>query len=47
MPLTRWGFSFKQRLITTSLPKIVLFTQKIRRADDPMKISELLYKPNT
>ena len=38
--------NIKQRVLTTSLPKIVLLTQKIRRADDPMKIRELLDKLN-
>ena len=38
--------NIKQRVLTTNLPKIVLLTQKIRRADDPMKIRELLYKLN-
>jgi hypothetical protein len=33
-------------VLTTNLPKIALLTQKIRRADDPMKIRELLYKLN-
>lgn len=39
--------NIKQRVLTTNLPKIVLLTQKIRRADDPMKIRELLYKLNS
>lgn len=34
--------SIKQRVLSTSLPKIVTLTQKILRADDPMKIRELL-----
>jgi phosphotransferase system enzyme I (PtsI) len=38
--------NIKQRVLTTNLPKIALLTQKIRRADDPMKIRELLYKLN-
>ena len=38
--------NIKQRVLTTNLPKIVLLTQKIRRADDPLKIRELLYKLN-
>ena len=32
----------KQRVLTTSLPQIALLTQKIIRADDPMKTRELL-----
>ncbi len=38
--------NIKQRVLTTSLPKIALFTQKILRADDPMKVRELLDKLN-
>jgi phosphotransferase system enzyme I (PtsI) len=38
--------NIKQRVLTTNLPKIVLLTQKIRRADDPMKIRELLERLN-
>lgn len=38
--------SIKQRVLSTSLPEIVIFTQKILRADDPMKIRELLDKLN-
>jgi len=38
--------SIKQRVLTTSLPEIALFTQKILRADDPMKIRELLDRLN-
>lgn len=38
--------NIKQRVLTTSLPKIALLTQKILRADDPMKIRELLDKLN-
>lgn len=34
--------SIKQRVLSTSLPKIATLTQKILRADDPMKIRELL-----
>ena len=36
----------KQRVLTTSLPDIAPFTQKILRADDPLKIRELLDKLN-
>lgn len=36
----------KQRVLTTSLPEITLLTQKILRADDPIKINELLDKLN-
>jgi phosphotransferase system enzyme I (PtsI) len=36
----------KQRVLTTSLHEIASFTQKILRADDPMKIRELLDKLN-
>ena len=36
----------KQRVLTTSLPEITALTQKILRADDPIKISELLDKLN-
>ncbi len=36
----------KQRVLTTSLPDIASLTQKILRADDPMKIRELLGKLN-
>jgi phosphotransferase system enzyme I (PtsI) len=39
--------SIKQRVLTTSLPEITNLTQKILRADDPMKIRELLDKLNT
>ncbi len=38
--------SIKQRVLTTSLPEIAALTQKILRADDPMKIRELLDKLN-
>ena len=38
--------SIKQRVLTTNLPEIAPFTQKILRADDPMKIRELLDKLN-
>ena len=38
--------NIKQRVLTTNLPKIVLLTQKIKRADDPMKIRELLERLN-
>ena len=36
----------KQRVLTTNLPQITSLTQKILRADDPMKIHELLDKLN-
>lgn len=36
----------KQRVLTTSLPEIAALTQKILRADDPMKIRELLGRLN-
>jgi phosphotransferase system enzyme I (PtsI) len=36
----------KQRVLTTSLPDIVQLTQKILRADDPIKIGELLGRLN-
>ena len=36
----------KQRVLTTSLPEIASLTQKIVRADDPMKIRELLDRLN-
>jgi phosphotransferase system enzyme I (PtsI) len=36
----------KQRVLTTSLPEIATLTQKILRADDPMKIRELLDRLN-
>ncbi|MDD5180910.1 MAG: phosphoenolpyruvate--protein phosphotransferase, partial [Gallionellaceae bacterium] len=36
----------KQRILTTSLPEIAPLTQKILRADDPMKIRELLDRLN-
>ncbi len=39
--------NIKQRVLTTSLPAIAQFTQKILRADDPLKIRELLDKLNT
>ena len=38
--------SIKQRVLTTSLPEIAGLTQKILRADDPMKIRELLDRLN-
>ncbi len=38
--------SSKQRVLTTSLPEITALTQKILRADDPIKINELLDKLN-
>jgi phosphotransferase system enzyme I (PtsI) len=37
----------KQRVLTTSLPEITSLTQKILRADDPMKIRELLDRLNS
>jgi len=39
--------SIKQRVLTTSLPEVAALTQKILRADEPMKIRELLDKLNT
>ncbi|MDO8313229.1 MAG: phosphoenolpyruvate--protein phosphotransferase [Sideroxyarcus sp.] len=36
----------KQRVLTTSLPEIAALTQKIMRADDPIRIRELLDKLN-
>jgi phosphoenolpyruvate-protein phosphotransferase (PTS system enzyme I) len=39
--------SIKQRVLTTNLPEIANLTQKILRADDPMKIHELLDKLNS
>ena len=36
----------KQRILTTSLPEITPLVQKILRADDPLKIGELLGKLN-
>ncbi|MDE2117963.1 MAG: phosphoenolpyruvate--protein phosphotransferase [Betaproteobacteria bacterium] len=36
----------KQRVLTTSLPEIAALTQKILRADDPMRVRELLDKLN-
>ncbi len=38
--------SVKQRVLTTSLTEITALTQKIMRADDPMKIRDLLNKLN-
>ncbi|MBI5429312.1 MAG: phosphoenolpyruvate--protein phosphotransferase [Nitrosomonadales bacterium] len=38
--------SIKQRVLTTSLPEIASLTQKILRADDPMKIRDLLDRLN-
>ncbi|MFZ2161040.1 MAG: phosphoenolpyruvate--protein phosphotransferase [Sideroxyarcus sp.] len=37
----------KQRVLTTSLSEIAPFVQKIMRADDPMKIRDLLDRLNT
>jgi phosphotransferase system enzyme I (PtsI) len=39
--------AIKQRVLTTSLPEIAALTQKILRADDPLKIRELLDKLNS
>ena len=39
--------NIKQRVLTTNLPEIAQLSQKILRADDPMKIRELLDKLNT
>jgi phosphotransferase system enzyme I (PtsI) len=36
----------KQRVLTTSLPEVTTLTQKILRADDPVKIRDLLDKLN-
>jgi len=36
----------KQRVLTTNLPEVIPLTQKILRADDPMKIRELLDRLN-
>jgi phosphotransferase system enzyme I (PtsI) len=36
----------KQRVLTSSLPLIAAFTQKILRSDDPLKIRDLLDKLN-
>ena len=38
--------SIKQRVLTSSLPEVQPLTQKILRADDPMKIHDLLGKLN-
>jgi phosphoenolpyruvate-protein phosphotransferase (PTS system enzyme I) len=38
--------SIKQRVLTTSLPQIASLTQKILRADDPLKILDLLDRLN-
>jgi phosphotransferase system enzyme I (PtsI) len=38
--------SVKQRVLTTSLPEIATLIQKILRADDPLKIRELLNRLN-
>ena len=38
--------SIKQQVLTTSLPEIAALTQKIMRADDPLKIRDLLDKLN-
>jgi len=38
--------SVKQRVLTTSLPEIVTLTQRILRANDPLKIRELVEKLN-
>jgi len=39
--------NIKQRVLTTSLPEITSLTQKVLRADDPMKIRELLDRLNS
>jgi phosphotransferase system enzyme I (PtsI) len=39
--------SIKQRVLTTSLPEVSGLSQKILRADDPMKIRELLDRLNS
>ena len=39
--------SIKQRVLTTNLPEIANLTQKILRADDPMRIRELLDRLNS
>lgn len=39
--------SIKQRVLSTSLPDIATLTQKILRAEDPMKIRDLLGKLNS
>jgi phosphoenolpyruvate-protein phosphotransferase (PTS system enzyme I) len=39
--------SIKQRVLTTSLPQIASLTQKILRADDPLKILDLLDRLNS
>jgi len=39
--------SVKQRILTTNLPELAAITQKILRADDPLKIRDLLDKLNT
>jgi phosphotransferase system enzyme I (PtsI) len=36
----------KQRVLTTNLTEVVPIVQKILRADDPMKIRDLLDKLN-
>jgi len=38
--------SIKQRVLTTSLPELAALTQKILRADDPLRIRELLARLN-
>ncbi len=38
--------NIKQRVLTTSLPEIAVMTQKILRADDPLRIHELLARLN-
>ncbi|MBI1887533.1 MAG: phosphoenolpyruvate--protein phosphotransferase [Nitrosomonadales bacterium] len=38
--------SIKQRVLTTSLPELTALTQKILRADDPLRIRELLGRLN-
>ena len=39
--------SVKQRVLTTNLPEIAALTQKILRADDPLKIRDLLHRLNS
>jgi len=38
--------SIKQRVLTTSLPELTTLTQKILRADDPLRVRELLGRLN-
>jgi phosphotransferase system enzyme I (PtsI) len=39
--------AIKQRVLTTSLPEIATLTQRMLRANDPLKISGLLDKLNS